>query len=129
MKSIFYLLAALVLALPACSKYEDGPTISVLPRKERIEGKWIAASVKFNNTDSTAAYKDYIWEFTRNYTVILQIGTVKKLGIWSTVTNDNDFRIDYDDGMVEQYEIRKMTREDFWLRDKKTQMDFQLKLK
>lgn len=129
MKSVFYLFIAFIVVMPSCSKYEEGPTISVLPRKERIEGKWVAASVKYNNNDSTSVYKDHIWEFTRNYSVILQVGNVKRLGIWSTVTNDNDFRIDYDDSVVEQYEIRKMTRTEFWLRDKKTQMDFQLKLK
>lgn len=129
MKNFFLPVLILTLMVGACSKYEEGPLISVLPRKERIEGKWIAASVKYNSNDSTSVYKDYIWEFTRNYTAILQVGPVKKLGIWSTVSSDQDFRIDYDDGVVEQYTILKMTRTEFWLRNKKTEVDFHLKLK
>lgn len=118
-----------VLAISACSKYPDGPDVSILPRKERIEGKWIAESVKFNTTDSTANYANYIWEFTRNYSVILQIKDAKTTGTWSTVTSDKDFVIDYDNGVQEKYEIRKMIRKEFWLRNKKTQLDFHLKLK
>lgn len=129
MKQIYVIGIVIVTGLAACSKYADGPKISILPRKERIEGKWMANSVKYNNIDSTSAYKAHIWEFTRNYSVILQIGLVKRTGIWSTVTNDKDFRIDYDNGDIEQYEIRKMTKDEFWLRDKKTQFDFQLKSK
>jgi hypothetical protein len=129
MKQIYIIGIMVLMGIAACAKYADGPKISVLPRKERIEGKWMAGSVKYNSIDSTSSYKSYIWEFTRNYTVIEQIGAGKRIGYWSTVTNDKDFRIDYDDGIVEQYEIRKLTKDEFWLRNKKTQFDFQLKAK
>ena len=115
--------------ISGCKKYPEGPTVSLLSRRERIEGKWMASSVKFNNSDSTLLYKDHIWEFTRNYSVILQINNTKKTGIWSTVTNDNEFRIDYDDGTSQQFEIRKLQLKEFWLRDKKSQFDYQLTLK
>ncbi|MBS3913347.1 MAG: hypothetical protein KG003_02520 [Bacteroidetes bacterium] len=113
----------------SCSKYPEGPEVSLLSRKERIEGKWVASSVKLNEVDSSANYKNYIWEFTRNNSVILQIQDAKKTGIWSTVTSDNDFVIEYDDGRKEQYEIRKMERKEFWLRHRKSQLDFHLSLK
>ena len=131
MKSYVYplIVSLLIVFSASCKKYPDGPQISVLPRTERIEGKWVAAAVKYNEIDSTAAYKDYIWEFTRNNSVILQIGSVKETGIWSTVTGDKDFVIDYDNGTREQYEIRKMTRTEFWLRHRQSQLDFHLKLK
>jgi hypothetical protein len=131
MKSYVYLFGFILvlLLIGACKKYPEGPQISLLPRTERIEGKWVATSVKFNEIDSSEQYKGHIWEFTRNNSVILQVGTTKTTGIWSTVTNDNDFVIDYDNGVKEQYEIRKMMRTEFWIRNKKTQLDFHLKLK
>lgn len=120
---------AISVFLSSCSKYPDGPTVSLLPRKERIEGKWVAESVKYNSIDSTTSYSTYIWEFTRNYSVILQVNDMKYTGIWSTATNDNDFVIDYDNGNQEKYEIRKMLRDEFWLRNKATQVDFHLRKK
>lgn len=129
MKQILLTGMAVLLLIPSCSKYPDGPMISVLPRKERIEGKWYAAMVKYNSNDSTAKYKDHIWEFTRNYSVILQIGSEKRLGIWSTATNDNDFVIDFDNGTREQYKIMKLKKDEFFLRHKVSQVDFQLRHK
>lgn len=129
MKTLLIAILAFVIFLPACKKYPEGPLVSIMPRKERIEGRWVATSVKYNSTDSLTAYKDYIWEFTRNYSVILQVGSNKYLGIWSTVSGDNEFRIDYDNGNIEQYEIIRLTSKEFWLRHKKSQLDFQLSLK
>ncbi|MFN5251490.1 MAG: hypothetical protein ACOVQJ_11180 [Bacteroidia bacterium] len=129
MKSLSYLLLSLIVLLSACRKYPEGPNFTVLPRKERIEGKWVAERVKYNEIDSLAAYKDHIWEFTRNYSVILQVGDEKRLGIWSTATSDTEFVIEFDDSQTQKYEILKLTMKEFWLRDKKTQLDFHLKQK
>lgn len=109
-----------------CKKYKDGPTVSLIPRNERVEGKWKATKVLFNDIDSTTAYKQYIWEFTRHGSVILQIGTSKQTGIWTTVTGDKDLALDYDDGTREIYTILRLKRKELWIRNKKTEMEFQL---
>ncbi|MCC7297307.1 MAG: hypothetical protein IT244_03145 [Bacteroidia bacterium] len=127
MKYLVILVFALQLFLGSCKKYPEGPKLSVVPKKERIEGKWIAESVKYNSTDSFSAYKNYIWEFTRNYSVILQVETSKKTGVWSTQTSDKEFVISYDDNSEQQFLILKMTLKEFWLRDKKSQLEFHLK--
>jgi hypothetical protein len=129
MKTLFYPLIALIVMTSSCRKYPEGPDVSFMPRKERIEGKWVAEVVKYNEIDSIAAYKGHIWEFTRNYSVILQVGDEKRTGIWSTATSDTEFVIEYDDAEVKKYEILKLTMKEFWLRDKKSQVDFHLKLK
>lgn len=121
------LLAITTLAGVSCKKYPEGPTISLMPRRERIEGKWIAAKVIKNQAEITDKYKGHIWEFTRQYSVILTIDSVKSNGIWNTMTRDKDFVIDYDNGTREIYEIRKMLRDEFWIRDRKTETEFQLK--
>jgi hypothetical protein len=127
MKRRYILLILAVLAVSACKKYEDGPLISLLPRRERIEGKWVASSVKINETDSMAAYKNHIWEFTRRYSVILQVNSAKYTGIWSTQTSDKDFVIDYDNGKREMYQILRLTNKEFWIRNKQSQLEFHLK--
>ncbi len=127
MNKILVVCCLFLLALSDCKKYPDGPRVSVLPRRERIEGKWIAEKVIKDQADLTQDYKKYIWEFTRQYSVITQIDTVKHNGIWSTTNMSKDFVIDYDDGSREIYEIRRMVTKSFWIRNRKTQMEFQLK--
>jgi Lipocalin-like domain len=126
MKSIIIALIIVGSILPSCKKYPDGPTISLLPRRERIEGKWVATSVKYNQNDSTAAYKNNIWEFTRQYSVILQVNSLKFIGQWSTQTNDKDFVIDYDGGARNTYKILRLTDKEFVILDKKSQLEFHL---
>lgn len=116
----------ILLSAQGCKKYPDGPTVSLLPRSERIEGKWKASKVMLNDIDSTTAYKSYIWEFTRAGSVILQISNTKYTGIWSTITNDKEFSIDYDNGTREIYTILKLKRKEFWIRNKKTELEYQL---
>jgi len=98
-----------------------------MPRRERIEGKWVAEKVIKDQADVTTNYKNYIWEFTRQYSVITQVDTVKHNGIWSTTTMSKDFVIDYDDGRREIYEIRRMVSKAFWIRNRQTQIEFHLK--
>lgn len=119
-------LLGLLMLAQGCKKYKDGPTISLLPRNERIEGKWKADKVMLNDIDSTAAYKQYIWEFTRHGSVILQISGVKYNGVWTTITSDKDFAIDYDNGTREIYTILKLKSKEFWIRNKKNELEFQL---
>lgn len=116
-----------LLTLAGCKKYPEGPTVSIWPRRERIEGKWIAAKVLKDQSDITTNYKKHIWEFTRQYSVILTVDSVKTNGIWSTMTRDKDFVIDYDNGDREIYEIRKLTIDEFWIRNRQSQIEFQLK--
>lgn len=127
MKATYLTLLTLLCLVSSCRKYPEGPDVSLLPRRERIEGKWVAESVKINSIDSTANYKSYIWEFTRQYSVILQIDKTKSTGVWSTATSDKDFVIDYDNGVREMYQIRKMMNKEFWIRNKQTQLEFHLK--
>jgi hypothetical protein len=127
MNKVLVVCCLFLLALSDCKKYPDGPRVSLMPRRERIEGKWIAEKVIKDQADVTTNYKNYIWEFTRQYSVITQVDTVKHNGIWSTTTMSKDFVIDYDDGRREIYEIRRMVSKAFWIRNRQTQIEFHLK--
>lgn len=129
MKTILAMAAIVLLTfgLEACKKYPEGPTVSLLPRRERIEGKWVAGKVIQNQAEITAQYKNHIWEFTRQYSVIHSVDSVRTFGVWNTMTRDKDFVIDYDNGDREIYEIRKMLKDEFWIRDRQSNIEFQLK--
>ena len=129
MKTLLAIAATLLLTfgIEACKKYPEGPRASLLPRRERIEGKWIAGKVIQNQAEITAQFKSHIWEFTRQYSVIHTVDSVRTYGVWNTMTRDKDFVIDYDNGDREIYEIRKMLNEEFWIRDRQSNIEFQLK--
>ncbi len=116
----------LVLTLGACKKYPDSPMISFIPRAERIEGKWKVKEVLYNDVDSTIPYKLHIWEFTRNQSVIRQVLQTKELGFWTTGNQDSDFIVEMDSGERTIYEIRRLKRKEFWIKDRKTQLEFRL---
>jgi hypothetical protein len=127
MRTKLLLLAGLMLlGSGGCKKYPENPNFAFWPRKERMEGKWVASEVKVGSSDSTNFYRNWIWEFTRHGTVIVQAGGVKRLGTWTTGNSDEDFVIDYDDGGRETYRILKLLRKEFWIRDKKTELEFHL---
>lgn len=127
MKKTIISICFIFIALGSCKKYPEGPMISILPRTERIEGKWVIENADLNGKDSTEQYKKYIWEFTRFGTVILQIDQSKSLGIWSLATSDKDFVIEYDNGKRETYEIRSLRKRLLWLRNKQTEINLKLK--
>lgn len=116
----------LVLTLGACKKYPDSLMISFIPRAERIEGKWKVKEVLYNDVDSTIPYKLHIWEFTRNQSVIRQVLQTKELGFWTTGNQDSDFIVEMDSGERTIYEIRRLKRKEFWIKDRKTQLEFRL---
>ncbi len=109
-----------------CKKYPENPPISFYPRGERVEGKWKAEKVLYNDVDSTAKYTQYIWEFTRNQSVIIQNGSTKLTGFWTTGNAYKDFIVELDNGQRTTYEIRRLQRKYFWIKDRKTQVEFRL---
>jgi hypothetical protein len=127
MNRILAIFCLTLFTITACKKYKDGPVVSIWSRKERIEGKWVVAYAEKNQQQITASYKDLIWEFTRNFAVIETTDTSKRNGIWGTMTNDKDFVIDYDNGNRSIYEIIRLTRKQFWLRDRQTELVLHLK--
>lgn len=126
-KRLIFFLAPLLMFCASCKKYAEGPTISLLPRTERVEGKWVIETADLNGTDSTSVYQKYIWEFTRAGSVILQIDTLKTLGIWTLATSDKDLVIELDNGNRQTYEIRELRHKKIWLRNKKNELNLKLK--
>lgn len=127
MNRIFAIFCLALFTIPACKKYNEGPFFSMWSRKERIEGKWVVGYAEKNQQDITSAYKDVVWEFTRNYSVIETTDSFKINGIWGTMTNDKDFVIDYDNGNRNIYEIVRLTRKQFWIRNRQSELFLKLK--
>jgi hypothetical protein len=122
------ILCLAILTVSACKKkYKDGPYVSVWSRKERIEGKWVVGYAEKSQLEVTSGYKDLIWEFTRNYAFIQTTDSGKVNGIWGTMSKDKDIVLDYDKGNRSIYEIIRLTRNQFWIRDRQSELILHLK--
>lgn len=114
--------------LSSCSKYEEGPLLSVIPRSNRIANKWKVSLAKINAKDTTAAYKNYIFEFTEKGTVITQIDSMKYIGIWQLNNSAKDLDIFYDKTLLpdSRNEILMLKNNELWLRNRNTLLELHL---
>lgn len=55
-KTVFFL-ASLLMIAGGCSKYDDGPVVSLYSKEKRVLGRWYFTKVMYNDVDSTSAYR------------------------------------------------------------------------
>jgi len=51
------ILTSMVFILGSCSKYDDGPYLSLYSKEKRVQGRWYFTRVKYNDVDSTESYR------------------------------------------------------------------------
>jgi hypothetical protein len=60
MKKLFGILAAVAIVgsvvMTSCSKYEEGPSLSLRSKKARLAGEWSVSNVTLNGTDVTSLF-------------------------------------------------------------------------
>jgi hypothetical protein len=111
--------ALLLGGLSSCSKYEDGPSLSLLSKKARVTGKW--------NVKSIGSYiltpNEYSFEmaFEKNGdAVFTQIepnwGSDSYLGTWAFASDKEELMLNID-GDLMVYEIKRLTNKEMWLDD------------
>ena len=67
MKKIVVAFFVCVLALSSCKKYPDGPSFSLLSKKERLSNSWVISKVLEDGVDKTGDYQTAY----KNYNVII----------------------------------------------------------
>jgi hypothetical protein len=117
------LFSILGLFLSSCTFYEDGPYISLTPKKERIANVWTAEKVtRADGEDITDNYKNWTWTFTADgdakvaYPVLGS--TITFNGEWNLVESDKVFQLIVDFGIgnsIADYDILRLANKEFWL--------------
>ncbi|MBK8489412.1 MAG: hypothetical protein IPL49_00560 [Saprospirales bacterium] len=126
MKSLKIALLASFLGLvfSSCTIYEDGPLISILPKKNRIDNVWVADKVtNSNGNDITNNYDSWVWTFTVEGDAkvefdVLGAGVVLN-GSWNLLDNGAVFQLITDGllGGIQEYDILRLTDKEFWVLD------------
>lgn len=114
------------LVVTSC-KYEEGPIISVRPKKERLENTWKVEEVRDGDQDRTEDFDHYELRLTSDGNAELRAEyfdvQFETNGIWEFKNSKEDIYIDYEnDDADRNYEIIKLKEKELWL--KETSGDF-----
>lgn len=133
--SLFLITTGLI---EGCRKYEDGPAISLIPKKERVANTWVVEKALADNMDVTGDYDHYeIYltndgdaELTAQYTVFGIHYITDTDGTWQFTNNQSNIQFNYeDDSQDAEYQILKLTEKEFWLRQVGQELELHLKEK
>ena len=129
-KSMVKKLSVILLVLfifTACSKYDDGPLVSLRKRETRVANVWkVEKAVDLNGADSTALYFLKKWELTNNYSVIYFVNNVKHFGRWQFTANEDNVEFVYDSLPTETYTIKMLTEDELVIRNRATDITLYL---
>ena len=132
-------LAALTsgLLLSSC-KYEEGPAISVLTKKQRVENTWVIDKALDNGEDVTSDFDEYTLitdkdgdaKLNASYTFGNFTYDAETNGIWSFEDSKESINFDYEDDDADKtYQILKLKSNEMWLREKGDDLELRLKSK
>jgi hypothetical protein len=111
----------------ACSKYDDGPLVSLRKRESRVANVWkVDKAVDLNGADSTSLYFLKKWELTNNYSVIYFVNNVKHFGRWQFTANEDNVEFVYDSLPTETYTIKRLTEDELVIKNRATDITLYL---
>lgn len=127
-KIILPAIAIIVITLTACRKYDDGPGVSLLPRKNRVENSWFVEKYLVNGIDSTAVYARYMagefYDTDGNYRTMYAIHEwgatpAEVYGTWEFQNRDREIKRTLKNGSTSVIEITRLKNNSFWYRMKR----------
>lgn len=136
-KTLLYFLSICFLAT-SCKKYEDGPVVSLIPKKDRITNYWIVNKAYEDGNDVTNSYEQYELELRDDNSATLQAryqgsaGTIifETDGTWEFINSKSDLKMDYEnDEADETYIILRLTKDELWLLSKGDDVELRLEPK
>ncbi len=117
--------ASIVLSEAGCKKYEDGPGISFVSRKDRISNTWKIEQVTQNGEDVTVQYNsnnaNFRYDINKNGSITAS-GTVLSIpynvsGSWTFQSNDEEIRVSFPNTGDVVYIILRLKQKELWLKE------------
>lgn len=121
-KTLSLAILSLAFVMGSCSKYEEGPALSLRTKKARITGEWEVE--KYVSSDGTESYPsendDSTVELEKDgtYKVNSPFGTVE--GTWEFSDDKESIKTTFSQGGFSQTfteKIIRLTNKEFWIED------------
>ena len=110
------LLGGALLSTPSCGKYEDGPGISLLTKKQRLCRSWDAKEYVSTSGTTVADTDDDFMTFEKDGTGKLTIGNVVFTGTWD-FNSDKTKIISVYSSFSDEVTIMRLTNKELWTKD------------
>ncbi len=123
------------IGLSSCSKYEDGPMISLRSKKERIANTWKVEKAMDKGSDVTGSFDQYKLEMLSDgkasLAALYSLGDLtfefETIGTWSLENSSEDLKLDFENNAADQtYEILRLKEKELWLREKGGSLELHL---
>lgn len=112
------LILAAALAIPtiqSCSKYPEGPGVSLHSRAERVANTWKVENYKINGTDYTSLVSNYEQTFSKDGNYSYSFGAINGSGVWAFQNDDAEIRVTGVSSQPSQtLFILKLKEKEFW---------------
>ncbi|NDP22344.1 MAG: hypothetical protein GZ091_14870 [Paludibacter sp.] len=124
--SLILLLTIVSVSFTSCSKYPDGPIVSLVSRAERVANNWKVGQAFDDGKDVTANYNQYEMDLTKagaasltaKYTVLGVTFDFTTSGTWSFISNFEKITFDFDNNSSDGvYKILRLTENEMWLKE------------
>ncbi len=125
-KPILFVGIILVSSLMSCSKYPDGPSISLRTKKERVANTWVIKQALRNGNDVTSDYTAYTLTLTKDgdaqlvATYVFGTATFQgnTNGTWSFESSKEHIYFDYQNNDFDnKYQILRLKEDELWIRE------------
>lgn len=138
-KTIFFsgLLSTLIV-LPSCSKYDEGPGVSLRSKKERVANTWEIEKAMRNGEDVTSDYDEYTLRTTKDgdaeLAALYSSGSFsfeyETQGTWMFTDDKESLMLDFEnDDADRNYQILRLAEDEMWLREIGGEDELHLKTK
>ncbi len=123
------------IGLSSCSKYEDGPMVSLRSKKERIANTWKVEKAMDKGSDVTASFEQYKLEMlsdgAASLAALYTLGDLtfefETKGTWSLQNSNEDLELDFENNAADKtYEILRLKEKELWLREKGGSLELHL---
>jgi hypothetical protein len=116
-------LAVFAFVFVGCKKYEEGPTISLASKKNRVVNTWVIEKIINNGTDITQAYlllfPDFSMEMKKDNTYIITYsGSSAETGTWDFDSKKEHIVTTPSGGSsATTYEILMLKSKEIWVKE------------
>lgn len=109
-----------IFLLESCSKYEDGPGLSLRSRTDRVTGNWNISNAEVDGQSIMSFYNTFELRIQednsfRQTTSILTGSEETVDGTWRFAENDEVLQIEYDNSVRLDFEILRLTNSELWV--------------